>query len=167
MTFLEAIFERLQSATGAPVVNEIHDGGIRATTGGELLATIQQARQFLRARGVKKGDQCALLAANSIRWIALDLALMAEGAIVVPLYLRQALPELVHLLRIRGLPGFSVRTRPLRRKSRSFGHKLRTFHFLKVYLSKKRELRLRPSIMKMLIWSQLFTHRELQEKQKA
>ena len=98
MTFLEAIFERLQSATGAPVVNEIHDGDIRATTGGELLATIQQARQFLRARGVKKGDRCALLAANSIRWIALDLALMAEGAIVVPLYLRQALPELVHLL---------------------------------------------------------------------
>jgi long-chain acyl-CoA synthetase len=98
MTFLEVIFERLQRATAAPVVCEIHDGAIRATTGGELLSMIQHARQFLRARGVKKGDRCALLAPNSIRWIALDLALLAEGAVVVPLYSRQALPELVHLL---------------------------------------------------------------------
>ena len=34
---------------------------------------------------LKKGDRCALLAPNSIRWVALDLALMAEGIIVVPL----------------------------------------------------------------------------------
>jgi len=27
-----------------------------------------------------------LLAANSIRWVAMDLALMAEGLIVVPLF---------------------------------------------------------------------------------
>jgi long-chain acyl-CoA synthetase len=98
MTFLEAIFERLQRATAAPVACEIHGGTVEPLTGRELLANIQQARQFLRARGVKKGDRCALLAPNSARWIALDLALMAEGAIVVPLYSRQAMPELVHML---------------------------------------------------------------------
>jgi long-chain acyl-CoA synthetase len=98
MTFLEAIFERLQRATAAPVACEIHSGTVEPLTGRELLANIQQARQFLRARGVKKGDRCALLAPNSARWIALDLALMAEGAIVVPLYSRQAMPELVHML---------------------------------------------------------------------
>jgi long-chain acyl-CoA synthetase len=98
MTFLEAIFERLQRAAALPVVCEIHDGVARAMTGGELLSMVQQARQFLTARGMKKGDRCALLAPNSIRWIALDLALMAEGAIVVPLYARQALPEVVHML---------------------------------------------------------------------
>jgi long-chain acyl-CoA synthetase len=98
MTFLEAIFERLQQAATLPVVCEIHEGAIAATTGSELLSMVQQARQFLRARGVQKGDRCALLAPNSVRWIALDLALMAEGAVVVPLYSRQALPELVHML---------------------------------------------------------------------
>ncbi len=51
---------------------------------------VQQARQFLRARAMKKGDRCALLAPNSMRWVALDLALMAEGIMVVPLYSRQA-----------------------------------------------------------------------------
>src|SRR5579862_4062122 len=98
MTFLEAIFGRLQRAATLPVVCEIHDGAIAATTGGQLLSMVQQARQFLRARGVKKGDRCALLAPNSVRWIALDLALMAEGAVVVPLYSRQALPEVVRML---------------------------------------------------------------------
>src|SRR5262249_41897867 len=39
-----------------------------------------------------------LLAANSIRWIVIDLALMAEGIIVVPLYSRQAPGELVTVL---------------------------------------------------------------------
>jgi len=79
-------------------MSEIHDGEVRPVTGGELLSMVQQARQFLRARGLKKGDRCALLASNSIRWIALDLALMAEGIVVVPLYSRQAPSELIHML---------------------------------------------------------------------
>lgn len=48
---------------------------------------------------MKKGDRCGLLAANSIRWIATDLAAMAEGLIVVPLYSRQAPSELVAMIK--------------------------------------------------------------------
>ena len=99
MTFLETIFDRLQRSASRTVVSEIHDGELRPVTGEQLLKMIQQARQFLRARGLKKGDRCALLASNSIRWIALDLALMAEGVVVVPLYSRQAPAELIHMLR--------------------------------------------------------------------
>jgi long-chain acyl-CoA synthetase len=40
-----------------------------------------------------------LLAANSIRWVALDLALMAEGLIVVPLYSRQSPAELIAMMK--------------------------------------------------------------------
>jgi long-chain acyl-CoA synthetase len=40
-----------------------------------------------------------LLAPNGIHWAALDLALMAEGVIVVPLYSRQAPNELVNMLK--------------------------------------------------------------------
>ncbi len=68
-------------------------------TGGELLALIGQARRFLVTRGFKKGDRCALLAPNSIHWAALDLAMMAEGIIVVPLYTRQAPAELAAMLK--------------------------------------------------------------------
>ena len=71
---------------------------IHSVTGSEFLAITQQARHFLLARGLKKGDRCALLAPNSIRWAALDLALMAEGIVVVPLYARQAPAELVAMM---------------------------------------------------------------------
>jgi long-chain acyl-CoA synthetase len=99
MTFLENIFERLQRAANAPVLCEIHNGQAVSVTGSELLALLQQARQFLAARGLKAGDRCALLASNSIRWAALDLAMMAEGIIVVPLNMRDMPGGLVGMMK--------------------------------------------------------------------
>jgi long-chain acyl-CoA synthetase len=99
MTFLEAIFERLQAAGTSTVLQEIHEGRTVTASGVELLARVQQARQFLSRRELKKGDRCALLAPNSIRWVALDLAMMAEGIIVVPLYARQPTAELVKMMK--------------------------------------------------------------------
>jgi long-chain acyl-CoA synthetase len=99
MTFLEIIFDRLQKASTAPVMREVRGGKILSVTADELLAMIQQARQFLTASGLVKGDRCVLLAPNSIRWAALDLAMMAEGVIVVPLYARQAPAELVGMMK--------------------------------------------------------------------
>jgi long-chain acyl-CoA synthetase len=89
MTYLEQIFARVEGAADEPLLGEVRDGKIIAVTGAELLALISQARAFVAARGLKPGDRCALLAPNSIRWVALDLALMAEGVIVVALDPRQ------------------------------------------------------------------------------
>src|SRR5271170_7507450 len=99
MTFLESIFERLQQAGVSPVLREIRHGKLNSVSGDELLNMVQEARNFLIARGTKKGDRCALLASNSIRWVALDLAMMAEEVIVVPLYSRQAPAELVAMMK--------------------------------------------------------------------
>lgn len=99
MTFLETIFGRLERAAGAPVIGEVRNGQIVSVTGSELLAMIAQARRFLIARGLKRGDRCALLAPNGIRWAALDLAMMAEGLIVVPLDVRQVGAELAGMIR--------------------------------------------------------------------
>lgn len=99
MTFLEAIFDRLKKAGTSPVLREIRGNEMVTATGGELLGMVQQARAYFRARELKKGDRCALLAANSIRWAALDLAIMAEGAIALPLYARQAPAELVGMMK--------------------------------------------------------------------
>lgn len=94
MTFLENIFARLQQAPGSAVLAEIRGGKTASASGGELLALVAQARGFLRARGLKPGDRCALWAPNSIRWVALDLAIMAEGIIAVPLDPRQVPAEI-------------------------------------------------------------------------
>ena len=99
MTFLETILDRLQKASTSPVMRELRGGRILSVTGGELLAMVQQARQFLVASGLVKRDRCVLLAPNSVRWAALDLAMMAEGIVVVPLYARQAPAELVGMMK--------------------------------------------------------------------
>ena len=99
MNFLENIFAQLDAAESTPVLQELRESQSAPVTGRELLTRVGQARAFLAARGLKKGDRCALLAANSIEWIALDLAIMAEGLIVVPLYARQAPAELVAMMK--------------------------------------------------------------------
>ena len=98
MTFLENIFARLDKSAGARVIGEVRDGRILSTTGGALLEQVAQARIFLAARGLKKGDRCALYAPNSVRWVAMDLAMMAGGIVVVPLDARQVPHELAAVI---------------------------------------------------------------------
>jgi long-chain acyl-CoA synthetase len=99
MSFLNDIFASLGRSGETPVLQEMHDGRINGITGRELLEQVARARAFLAARGLKKGDRCALYAVNGIRWVAMDLAAMAEGLIVVPLYARQAPAELVAMMK--------------------------------------------------------------------
>jgi long-chain acyl-CoA synthetase len=99
MPFVGEIFSQLKAAPGTIVLQEIRDGQVSGTTGSEFLELIRKARTFLASKGLKKGDRCGLLAANSIRWMAMDLAAMAEGLIVVPLYFRQAPVELVAMMK--------------------------------------------------------------------
>src|SRR4029077_9935286 len=80
------------------VLQEPRDGQTVAVTGRDLLEMVAKTRNFLASQGLKEGDRCALLAHNSIRWVAMDLAIMAEGLIVVPVYARQAPLELVALM---------------------------------------------------------------------
>jgi long-chain acyl-CoA synthetase len=99
LTFLETIFERLERVADATVLREIHGGRFVPVTGGELMGMVRRARGFIAARGLRKGDRCALLAPNSIRWVALDLAMIAEGLIVVPLDVRQVPAELISMMK--------------------------------------------------------------------
>ena len=81
------------------MLQELRDGQAVPLTARQLLAQVQEARAYLRRLRLKKGDRCALLAHNSMQWIAMDLAVMAEGLTVVPLYARQAPAELVAMMK--------------------------------------------------------------------
>jgi long-chain acyl-CoA synthetase len=98
MNFIENILNRLSQQPSRAVLHEAVDGKLRTIESGELLAEVRKARLFFRKAGLKKGDRAALLAHNSARWTAIDLALMAEGMIVVPLYARQAPVELIKMM---------------------------------------------------------------------
>jgi len=99
MNFLENIFAQLDTAGDTTVLEEIREGKPVPVTAREVLNLVGQARAFVASRGLKNGDRCALLAHNGIQWVTLDLALMAEGVIVVPLYARQAAAELVAMMK--------------------------------------------------------------------
>ena len=82
LSFLDDIFARLELAGETVVLRELgkeNQQGSSVASGRGLLRMIAQARDFLASRGLKRGDRCALLAHNSIRWVAMDLAIMAEG----------------------------------------------------------------------------------------
>lgn len=99
MSFLEDIFASLERAREMTVLEEIRDGRITGVTGRGLCEQVSRARTFLAALRLNQGERCALYANNGLGWVAIDLAAMAEGLIVVPLYARQAPAELVAMMK--------------------------------------------------------------------
>jgi long-chain acyl-CoA synthetase len=99
MSFIEKIIDRLKQTPERAVIQQLQDHSVCSVTGSQLLALIRAARAFIKKVGLKRGDRCALLAHNSIRWAAMDIALMAEGIIVVPLYTRQSPAELITMIK--------------------------------------------------------------------
>ncbi len=99
MTFLEQIFASLEKSGDNVVLQELRNGRVVPVTARQLLDQVLVGRAYLRRLRLKKGDRCALLAHNSIQWVAMDLAVMAEGLTVVPLYARQAAGELVAMMK--------------------------------------------------------------------
>jgi long-chain acyl-CoA synthetase len=99
MSFLDQILSNLGQRADAVVLQEMRAEQTVSSTARQLRGQVQVARAYLRRLRLKKGDRCALLAHNSVRWVALDLAIMAEGLIAVPLYTRQAPAELVAMMK--------------------------------------------------------------------
>lgn len=99
MNFLERILDNLQRKADCVVLQEPGNTGVARVTAGELLERVAQGRRTLRRSGLQPGDRCVLLGNNSVSWVAMDLALMAENLVLVPLYARQSPRELVEMMR--------------------------------------------------------------------
>jgi len=99
MSFLNEVFSQLETAGDDTVLAELRPDSDSTISGKGLLQQVSRARAFLRTHKLQKGDRCVLLGHNSIHWVAADLAIMAEGLIVVPLYARQAPVELVAMMK--------------------------------------------------------------------
>jgi long-chain acyl-CoA synthetase len=99
MSFLDQIFASLEKGGDNVVLQELREGVPAAVSARQFLEQVLVARAYLRRLRLKTGDRCGLLAHNSVRWVAMDLAIMAEGLTVVPLYARQAPAELVAMMK--------------------------------------------------------------------
>lgn len=97
--FVHTILSNLEAWPDRLFAVEVHGPRLVSTEGRRLRALVEIARRGLRDRGVVSGDRVVLVAPNSTRWIATDLAILAEGATVVPLYARQDPKELAGMIR--------------------------------------------------------------------
>ena len=98
MIFLKKILSNLSGSTKKPILQEIRETQLKTVTNSQLLIWINEARKKIKLAGVYPGNRCVLLGHNSSRWVAINLAIMAEGGIVVPLYARQAVSELIGMM---------------------------------------------------------------------
>jgi len=101
--FVQVFLDQLASGPTRAHVTEVRGAALQAFDGRALAGMIARARGALRARGVKPGDRVGLLAPNSAQWVAADVALLAEGSVVVPLYARQEPAELVAMMHDAGV----------------------------------------------------------------
>jgi long-chain acyl-CoA synthetase len=99
MSFIETIHKNLTSLGSKPLVVEVHGQRAVETSADALKDLVARARGYLRSEGVEPGDRVALIAHNGARWAASDLAILGAGAIVVPMYDRQAAEELAGMLK--------------------------------------------------------------------
>ena len=99
MTSLGRTLNRLAADPGRIVLQEVRRGEITPLSAGAVLLMVAVARAFLREAAIVKGDRCVLVAPNSVHWIALTLALRAEGAVSVPLSPQRPIEELSAIVR--------------------------------------------------------------------
>ncbi len=99
MNFIEKILQRLEEEPDRIFQEEVREGELRSASGKQLLELVRSVRLILEEKGIQPGDRCVLIAPNSLRWTAVNLAVMAHGALFVPLYARQAPAELAAMIR--------------------------------------------------------------------
>ena len=97
--FLETVFAQLEKSASRVVIREIRGESFHELTGSAIAATNSSRARVDSSAKFSPGDRVAMVGPNSMRWIAIDLALMVEGLVVVPLYYRQAPGELVAVMR--------------------------------------------------------------------
>ena len=98
MSFLATIYTNIAAAPAQDALLEVVESGFNTVSRSMLLDLINRARTALQEHGIKPGDRVALLGGNSASWVAADLAILSEGATMVPLYVRQSGAEMAHAM---------------------------------------------------------------------
>lgn len=64
----------------------------------DLLRRVRDVALGLYRHGVRKGDRVALMAESSVYWSITDYAVLSNGAVTVPIFPTQALPQVKYIL---------------------------------------------------------------------
>ncbi|WP_245718329.1 AMP-dependent synthetase/ligase [Nocardia miyunensis] len=79
-------------------------------TRAEVDSRVRALASALAERGVRQGDRVAILGRTSVEWALLDCAVLALGAIVVPIYPTSSPSQIEHILTDSGSTFFAAET---------------------------------------------------------
>ena len=99
MSFVDRFLSSLEQHPERAFVTEVRGTRLVPHRGGHLRDVVDRMRGALRALGTEPGDRVVMIAPNDHRWVACDLAMLADGLTVVPLYARQSPEELAAVVR--------------------------------------------------------------------
>ncbi len=101
-TINEMFNQAMQKRANQVVMRYKRDKQWRGLTGADLNDRVQNIALALRQLGVQAGDRVALLAESSPEWSITDYAILANGAVNVPIYPTQAVDQVEYILRNSG-----------------------------------------------------------------
>lgn len=99
MNLLETLEKHFKKDPQRPLIFEIQGDTQKSFSTQEIQEQIQRFRCFFRQQQIQPGDRIALLAPNSALWVSASIAILAEQAVLVPLYSRQSPTELQGILK--------------------------------------------------------------------
>jgi len=80
------LWQRAELSGSREILSSWVDGAWRGVTWAELASRVRGAAAGLVAAGVGRGDRVALMAPTRLEWTVADLAVLAAGAVTVPVY---------------------------------------------------------------------------------
>lgn len=95
-------FDQARRHGEEPFLSAKKDGNWHHLSWNEVAKSIAQLAEGLKALGIKTGDRVAILSENRPEWVIADLAVMALGAISVPLYTTYTTRDHLHALENSG-----------------------------------------------------------------
>ncbi|HEY3411698.1 MAG TPA: long-chain fatty acid--CoA ligase [Armatimonadota bacterium] len=101
-TLNQAIQDSVRRFPTRPALSAKRDGAFRPMSYAALASDIQMIASALNGLGIHKGDRVAILSENGMNWARIDLATLAIGAVVVPIYPTLPANQVSYMLRDSG-----------------------------------------------------------------
>jgi long-chain acyl-CoA synthetase len=99
---LDLLEARIAAQPGASAAKYKSGTDWKEMTWAELGQRVRQAAEGLIRLGVKPGDRLCIFAATRVEWVIADLATLAAGAVVVPIYASNTSQEAAYILENAG-----------------------------------------------------------------
>jgi long-chain acyl-CoA synthetase len=105
------VFERTTNRGGTTVAMWRTGGEWKPISSQQMYARVRAVAELLQSWGIKRGDRVALVSENRWEWPVVDFAVLAIGAVDVPLYQTLTPEQMGYILRDSGTKAIIVSTK--------------------------------------------------------